>query len=313
MAVKTIHTTQQFFEGPWLLERSALIELDQHFNEWFEGNQAAFDEEAEAEFQRRFTVETTFGAKHKVEEQELRDEIRAELSRYAPQKLATLHFGRSKKLQARSILEMEVAPEVLSERATGLDLTISRGGTSPEVSVQVNANGLRLSADQNASSDSAARFATLHRWAVENSAPLFQQWWVSGYLLWMAILFVACSLTLIVAIPTASDTMREKGRALAAQGVTDGNRDEALRLLLAIESNYVETPNTAWNHRALAILGGLLLLGMVLAIRPTIVIGLGSGAQLLKRWRLWLKLLFAFVPASIILPFVINILAARWR
>ena len=190
---------------------------------------------------------------------------RVDTSLKAPQKLATLHFD-AKWLEAGSLLDMEAAPEVLSKRASALDLRIiTRSPYQSDVGVNIDVDGLTISVDQAASWQADAMFAVLHRWAISNAATPFARLWLSGYQIWMALLALACLFTFVLGAHSSLDTLREKGRALVATGVSLENCDETLRLLLAIASNdQNEPPAVTWSGRSVTVLAVLVVMSLPL-------------------------------------------------
>ena len=155
-------------------------------------------------------------------------------------------------------------------------------------------------------------FAALHQWATSNTASPITRFWLSTHPLLLLVLGFGCLIAFLVATPSSSTTLKEKGRALVAKGVSSSDHDEALRLLLALQSDYAGENPTTGSGKSLAIAGVLFLLAIALTVPPAIVIGIGAGDQRLRRWRAWLKFLFVFIPGAILLPFVINILANRF-
>src|SRR5262249_20578857 len=145
-------------------------------------------------------------------------------------------------------------------------------------------------------------YAVLHRWAMAKRSGLPLRFWRSSFPgLGAPFLIVALALFGAMFSPSSEATLKSKGRELVAQGISDQNRDEALRLILALQSEYSgETATTAPRMTRIAVvIAALTFVGVILLLPPKIVIGLGAGEQRLAFWRGWLRLLFVLFPSAI--------------
>jgi hypothetical protein len=95
MAVTTEHSTEKAFGGPWLLDRSALNELDGLFDRWFTASLEENEHQNEATKRALSSREEGYVSYDPP-----------------PKKEAVLHFGDQKRLIASSITELESDPTV---------------------------------------------------------------------------------------------------------------------------------------------------------------------------------------------------------
>jgi hypothetical protein len=308
----TIHSTEKEFRGPWLLDREALVELDALFDTYFERWLESFKAWRSAAIQAELRqLEATFqrvGADELQKRAEERVDGRRDLHR--PAKTAILYFGDDKKVVANSIREIDDDPEVLSQLATGLTVQVNQGSSyTPEATVKVTKEwGVKISVSPSSTDDSRAVFSGLHRWATSHTASPVYQYWLKLHPFQIIVLPGLVVFSLLFAVPSSDGMFKVRGRALAAQGVSAANRDEALTILLALQSG-AEDPAPKWNKTALAGYVAFALVTVILAFPPTLVIGIGAGEKRLRAWRSWLRFLFFFIPGAILLPFLLNILA----
>ena len=315
----TIHTTKKWFEGPWLLDRRALTDLDSIFERWVTKWKAAVDEETQQAVERRLReMETERRSNDPASDRaDLERSAREYVNRMKnrePAKQLTLAFGNEKKVVAKSLEELETDPDVVSQIATSFNVRIDSDGsrtTFRAAAITVERGSLEIAVESQRE-DARGLFVALHQWANSNRAPIIQRFWRAAAPYVGSLLFVAALLMVMFALDSSSpDETKEKARALAVQGVTENTRDEALRLLLALLAGGDSSKSNAVHWRRFGIAGLMLLIAVVIVNPPGIVIGIGAGDQRLRSWRTWMRFLFWGIPGAVLLPFALNLLANR--
>jgi len=94
------------------------------------------------------------------------------------------------------------------------------------------------------------------------------------------------------------------------QGLNEQQRQRALEIILALESDYVpagmpqvQKPSTAWFWWFAGI--GLAI-STLISFPPRTQIGIGRGESRIKQWKAWIRFISVFIPSSILLPLLID-------
>jgi hypothetical protein len=127
--------------------------------------------------------------------------------------------------------------------------------------------------------------------------------------------FLSFMLAGVVMVDSPRTDLKSEARQLIAQGITPANSARAIELMLALESDYAP-PNHAPNYKLSPRFWGVFLLGLIvlvcLRICPKMEIGLWAGRRPLERWRLWMRIVSATIPATIflyvLLPWILRAL-----
>jgi hypothetical protein len=192
-----------------------------------------------------------------------------------------------------------------------------------EVTVRANSSNwqddlfLEVKSDDSDSEElSRELFGALNNWASDVEAPIWQQKWRSlNSIFWFAlILWVSCGLVAIPSnrredAPTA--VSKAEARKLLSKGINLNNQQQALALLLAIESDYdsgTAIPSLGVTYWSYFSLGTLFLLCTLIC--PKFCVGVWEGKKQVKRWRGWLTMITVTIPilivGSALLPWMLH-------
>ncbi len=306
-----VYSTQVNLEGPWLVDRDALLHLGRDI-ETISGKFA----NANKEFIDNSLTQMLEGhspeAREKYREQYLNDLNQ----RYAMKRRVTVSCSASKYIEDESIERLLSLPEMLHESPTELEIEIKTVHRSARIHLENRGiGGSKLSIRTSPETDELSResFVELHQWATNNQAPLWQRFWSNNYgtmlMVWAFSLWIIAS----VALPSKSEhverELREESIQVLKDGISNNEIPNAIELLLRNELKIpkIESPQQtpSW-FNAYFYVG--LASSVVLYFRPSLVIGMGRNELRIKRWRWWVKFigitLPGFIFASIIWPYV---------
>jgi hypothetical protein len=154
-------------------------------------------------------------------------------------------------------------------------------------------------------------FLDLKDWTETVEAPVWQQWLLFEprvlYRIGLGFILLIVLATTLNTTPTKAEykeALKQDARSLLHDGVNQQNQTRALELLLALESDYI--PPGTKPQRARAPIGWYLVAVYVLgflSFTPTLCIGIWAGRRRLRWWKLWMKLNTVTIPSLIL---------ARW-
>ena len=128
---------------------------------------------------------------------------------------------------------------------------------------------------------------------------------IADRLFWFyVILFVIVISVLYIPNLQQLTSYRLRAQELYETGITEANTIEAIGLLLQMQIRATIYPS--WSK---AIILGCILLGVIVPIRPGVVIGIGKGLKKLRMWKLWYRIIQAIIAlafTSFILPYVVE-------
>ena len=317
---QVLYPTNTSIEGPLLIEKNSLAQLDsilnEHWKRLVENQEAAFKKELDLKMAERATVFTT------EQSDKLRSAIESELRgylRYEQLRDLTIYFADGRKLRVESFSEAISHVEIIDELPVAFQLDFKCGNVSLSIETQdFSESRLRVSASSPGNKAAQDLYGDVKNW-LRNIKP--SKWlavWGKvadlSFLVWMAWFF---GLWVISAISfTNSVDYKSVGRQIVEKGITPENRDQALQAILAIQSEYGSMafhPNVAfW----IFVLGGFLAC-LILSYAPKIVIGLGKGEQRISSWKAWIKFVFAYIPlfvaSNIVAPILVEFLSRKMK
>ena len=308
------YSTELSIQGPWLLSRSALEELDQILERmWLDHQQQkqkAIDEKVAQMVSERRNRDVP-----PSEDDLATFRQRADSYEYRCKRSVVVHFSATKSLQAETVREALSELVASDERPNGVTVGLTVGQLEASVSVGQGTFGsdrLRMRVSPETTSAARELFGSLRQWAETHQSPAWQRVWASvGGFLWYPWLIV---LWLVVAtLPdqerAAKAAAHQAADILLRDGITPNETPAAIELLLRLATGRIIAPSTPALPRWFWV---LLVVGfistVVLHIRPKAVIGMGSGEAAIRRWRTWLRIVGVTIPSavlgSIVLPYI---------
>jgi hypothetical protein len=311
-----IHSTQLDEDGPWLLGRERLLELDSLLDaEWTKlekYRECLITEEINDEIARtgKTRAERFDEAK---ERQNIQDRLEKDYFYRKGQNLVILLSGH-RRVVARSFEEAMRDPALLGEKPEGFSLGLKCCKIECRLEVPYYNTSLRLKVDEDRDPVAKELFASLKSWIDTARPPYWQQLWLrlKGYgAQWnlCLMIFLAASLYFIAIAPDTSATARSARHAQAVEllknGISQTNQFKALELILSYESGdppssrTVMIPSWFWWF-----LCGAPLFCVALSFTPKVVLGIGKGQESIKKWLNWMKFIAITLPLWIIGTFI---------
>jgi hypothetical protein len=316
---QVLYPTAIKVEGPLLIEKDSLTRLDSILDDHWK----RFVENQDQEFEKEFDLESQRWAKllNKEEMEERRSSLDRSIrsyGKYFRQRSVTIHFADGRKLRVQSFSEALSNVEIIDELPVDLKVKMICGNV--EMSIETETYTLpTLTLSVSPSDDETARdlFGDLKSWlrTVRPSKWLKLWSWISVFSLglWMSW-FVCLSLFLVNSVSNSVD-YKSIGSQIVAKGVTSENRDQALQVILAIQSGYGGSTTFHPGLRMWIFALGGFVACLILSYSPKIVIGLGKGEQRISAWRTWIKIVFVFIPlfiaSNILAPLLVDLISRK--
>ena len=282
LTMPELHPPTEFsMRGPWLLSREVLLSLD-----------SALDEEWERISARREALV----AEHQSEASD----------RYLPYELkrsskgVTLTLKSGAEFVSDSFAQALRDPSIASEVPVGFSASLEAADVRFKLSTSRWNDALQLTATPSDNREAQEALVLLSQWMRDHCAPLWQRIWsrLSGlqWFAWWLLLFVALSVIGAQSSP-GERLARARARDLIDAGINSANINEAVQLMLSLQMDYYPNAGKVMVPQwvGVTILGGLAV-SIVLSFRPRIVLGIGRGEQIIRRWRVWLRIIGVVVP-----------------
>jgi hypothetical protein len=311
-----VHSTRLDEEGPWLLDRECLLELDKLVdNEWIKlekYRERLIAEEVNGEILRISKKRPEYFDEVK-ERQQLQGVLEKSYEYGKGRNLVILLSGH-RRVVAQSFEEAMRDPALLGEKPEGFALALKCYKIKCQLQVPYYQTSLRLEVDEDRNPIAKELFASLKSWVDTARPPYWQQLWLrlKGYgAQWSLCLmiFVAALFYFIAIAPDTSGTARSARHAQAIELLKDGisqtNQFKALELILSYESGdppssrTVMIPSWFWWF-----LCGAPLFCVALSFTPKIVLGIGKGQESIKKWLRWMKFIAITLPLWIVGTFI---------
>lgn len=309
MPVQTVYTTTKSLGGPWLITRAALDELDALFAGWFREELGEHTKRFDHEFQHALAELTKHGQNHPDTEALAKDMALRRC--HEPKLRVTLKLNSEKSLVGESLRDLTSNAETLAAAPSGFEFSLRGGVARPEMSLRMDReSALRIEVD-GPRPLRESYFVALHDWAEKQRQPAVVRWWHEyGRALGCLMIFLLPSILGIVASPPSGPdaVLIRRATQLAAQGVAAATRDEALTLLLSLQTSR-EHGSTGWSELpfgAVIFFVAAIALAVVLILRPSSAVGIGAGVGRLRRTQLWIRTVLIGTPTLVVVPYVVN-------
>lgn len=304
--------------GPWLLDQAALEVLDEIFSD----QRAALQQHAKAELESFARRRAQEDARPDTKPEELESGVRWFVEHYRGSydvswSNAVLFLRGGRTVKAPTLGEAIKHPVGTDETAVSMTYSLKVGKVEAEIALPAR-YGFQpaLQIDVSPQDDTSAQelFGALRNWALEYGPPPWQQRWLKlrGSFRFLAFgwLWLFLMLWLSASTQVYKTDFRHQAHALLDKGVKSTDEVEALRLLLALSSDY--DPAHKLFYRPGPRFYGWLILGfaslMCLSFCPTTVIGVWAGKRSLERWKRWIIVLCITVPGYLLTAMLLPLL-----
>jgi len=310
MAIVT-YPTDIDIQGPWLLSREDLIELDKIIDNWW----------VEISKLRAEKIEQIISAKivenekrtYKEDAQVVRNRVMESYEFKNFGKYLTLYCGDDAKIKSEDGSFFSVINDLSQQAivASSFDLRLRCLEFDAKIQLKNTLNKLEITISPEHTTEVQRLFLAVRDWARERQPSKLKTLWQSGGL---AITWLMFSLFTILIffdrLTTGIGTPKAQGRDLIQNGISKGDEHKVLELLLKIESNYSEG-TVSIDSRFWYLILLLLIVFIALLIRPGNILGIGKGEAKIYRWSQWvslLKLSISAIGIYIFAPYVYDII-----
>lgn len=317
-----LYATEATLEGPWLLDRRALEELEKVVEgEWQGLNQSLQDKlEQEAEEQLERGINRGYYKNNKKELARIKKEIHADPPYWArSEKTLTLGFSDGGSFISDSFNKPLRESTLYEKTATELDYSLK----SADIQAGIHCSGKRLRINASPNNAQVARelYVSLRQWADKYRPPIWQRIWVwlDGWQWPIYIVFAFASLLALASVKSPAKLEIEKlGKSLIDSGINQTNLFTGIKVLLQLQLNYFPSSTTTSTNIPLwfwlIVVGGLVI-STVISLHPKTILGIGRGERKIGFWRLWMNLVGITLPSllfvSIVWPqlitFIVNL------
>ncbi len=297
---------------PILIDASQLERLDEIIDEHYSGMKAERDKRLEAALDSHIAegLDPGFIAPEKASAARAeRRKILKTLDSWAEEKRSiTISLSKGRQIEVTRFSEALSHPP--SQDEIPLDYTLNCRVGPLTVLVHLVGNwgeGISVSVSPSDSEKSQEIFGALVNWLRDVQAPSWQRLWYKarylvGTLLVMFMFFALFTIPLTSLGEAPKEAVKEEARKLITVGINSNNQQQALQLLLEIESDYSPTGlhKVSLGVRYWSYVGVIFVLLTVLFASPKRAIGFWRGRELLNFWRFWIRTVTVTIPTLLI-------------
>jgi hypothetical protein len=309
---KYSYSTKAVFSGPWLLDNKALTGLDSIFEKYW----LLFEKRRKSLLEVSLVKDYGLIWEQSVSKDDLMEKI-ASVPYLNPhsrniKQVSILYDGHTFECDSLSYAFAEIS--LVSKLPRGFIYYLSSGNV--ECKVELNSiGGLEVFTSPEDLDLSRNMYTELITWVEKYTAPFWLRWWSklanSGLRFYVFLLGVILSLSLLNRLIKWNSSLlksQEQAHVLIEGGINNQNISEAIKLLLQtqiIDRISIQSSSTIW------FLVAIVIIGIVLSVRPNVVMGIGKGSSYIRVWRWWLRFISVSVPLFF-LTFIILPRLAGW-
>jgi hypothetical protein len=310
------YPTALTIRGPWLLDQAALEVLDEIFSD----QRPALHEHAKAELESFARRRAQEDARPDTKPEELESGVRWFVEHYRGSydvswSNAVLFLRGGRTVKAPTLGEAIKHPVGTDETAVSMTYSLKVGKVEAEIALPGRYGfqpALQINVSPQDDSSAQELFGALRNWALEYGPPPWQQKWLkfqpgfgTAAFFW---LFIFLIFWMGASTELYKGDFRHQAHTLLDKGLKPTDQVEALRLILALSSDY--DPARKLFYRPGPQFYGWLILGFVvltsMSFCPDTVIGIWAGKRTLERWKRWIIILWITIPGylltAILLP-----------
>jgi hypothetical protein len=300
-----VYSTQKDFDGPWLVSRDALNELDEVLERICGRYQIEADKHIETEINNHLE-----GYPQEIQDK-LRESTRESFSRLKLQRNVKLTLSNAKYIQGETIKGLLANPELQEEAPTGVEVDISASNLNARLQLGGGSSeGASLNIRTSPETDNISReaFSELQLWATKNQSPSWQRLW-NNVAPWNWFVWLVIVATSSIFLPSTSNNVEKYlnpiAKELLSEGISEAELPKAVELLLQYKSKHIPqgTRPDLPTWFGILVFGGLAV-NIIFSIRPKIVIGIGRNENKLFLWRKWTKFVGVTIPTIVFGGFV---------
>lgn len=319
-----IEKTEYYSSGPWLLDYESLQELDRLIDEEWRRLVSYREEKIRETVEAEISEYSASHAWEKKERRILKKDLRERIeSRYGfgISKSLTILYSNDRRLEVESFVAANRESKCSTDTPTGFILVMRCADVSCSVQLPYTPASIRLHVAPDNLSESRELFTVIRGWIESKRPPLWQRIWTnwSGFHWLLLLFYLVVSLQVFSSAGEAGRSQyRKEAVQLLKDGLSDSEKTRALELILSLEARLVPDeyaapiPTWFWWSSVFAV-----VIGVLLSFAPKVILGLGEGQAVIKRWQTYAKFVFVSIPSwfvgTFFLPKIADLISALWQ
>lgn len=314
---RILHSTRVKINGPWLLEKDAITELDEIIQtEW---------DQLETEREKRLKNDADEHIRESYGEIENEEEYQAKLEEYIESskryelrhsKKIIIRLSDERYIKLDSFKEAFKNDSLINEKPTGFRFTLESGGIDCDIDLNSSFNHLDINV-RSGTNKARELFTTLHHWAENHKPPKWQQIWseIKGFHWFFAFILIFIYSSVVQITQDTSKLLLEQNSVqLIEEGIDSTNIYESVEILLRYQAeHYPEVEASTGSNSIVIVTIFILVASILLSFLPKSIIAIGKGNQSINRWKRWINFVGITLPASILSYFVLPELVKIFR
>lgn len=316
-----IHKTEKSIPGYWLIDEEAIKELDSIIEKSWSNMLLQSSQKIEDELHTKTEALNAddFYKENQNKKEAYINEHRTYLeSRYSEKtKEIKIILSDSRAMKFDKLSDAAKNLTLDTELPIGVDIKLDNSLIKVEIKLKSKySNDLTIQTTPETDSLSKDIFSELHSWANKYKPSKWEQSWdnLHGYI-W--IFFSMAFSFLVYLIPHRDSTYKTEiinnAHKLLENGITNKNNNEALEILLTLQTSYVPANKIITTPAWIGYLFfGLLAVAIIMSIKPKFSVAIGRGKTKVKQWKAWVKFISITIPSfiflSVIVPKLIELL-----
>ena len=293
---QVIYSTNLEIEGPWILDRTALLELDGILKKIHGQLETQIAQKIENELDDYLKLRST------DDDYEGYKQNRKEYLESFNKLEAYVRFGvsKNKTIVDKSIENILANPEFSDESPISFEAKFElHGDVFKQLQIELNngySNRPSLTITLLPSTDQLIReaYSELKAWAQKYEPSLLLKVWAKArflsWLIWVEL--VVFTLILYSNFFSADTQFEDRARVLLEGGLSEDEATKALELILRDKYNIyydgLSPLNFSLGWWELVLLVGFVVC-LLVSVKPPLIIGVGQEEKRLKRWKGWIK------------------------
>jgi len=303
------YSTDDIIEGPWLLDTNALKDLDsiiqKHWRSLESRRNQLLDLAVDDEY-KKYEKQLSISHQYVSEQLEL---FRRSHPVYSVSYLQICLRYKKSRYFCESFESAFRERSLFDSIPNGFAIEFNSVDIKCKIDLSEQ-NGMSINVVPEEVMESQELFLDIYQWTIRHRAPYWQRLWGKiadrGYWPYFAIVVVSSLVLLVINTFSANSeilALQEAAQRLIDQGLSTSNMPQAIELLLKmqiLDRSTIEFPG--WYT---VVVFGSIILGIILHIRPKIVLGIGKGSNYLRSWKIWQVLVGVTIPTLIFYNFVL--------
>ncbi len=319
--VKIIHPNERQIIGPWLISSDKIELLDTMINKLWNLMEKINQPFIEKEIMHRIERSKKYNQiDDDMDHNTIEEQVKNSYPFSKKHKTITCFFKNQKKSIGSSVDDFIKDRNIKDHLPIGIEIELEYGYISININFNRNYIFNKLFYKINASEEMEISdiYYEIDKWiqAVRPN-PLLQFWQIISPFHWI-LCGILGLVVLITSLPISKlnlndiayrNEVRMEIHKLIDKGITKDDLPKCIDYFLRLNTYYLPkdyTTNTGTINNLFIIFIIVFIISVIISFKPNTNLAIGKGVFRVKFWRIYLKLIFVFIPLSIILPIILN-------